>query len=369
MVLTAIAALSAVAFLLLINYLRKEEVRRVNLMSKAIRIQQELAEPDPAVLQLLPEIMQSNNTIPLIILDREGEPMDHRNLPEHIKTPEDIRKYAYRMAQHYEPITIKLPDGNYQLVYYDNSRLLNNLRYSPYLLGLFIFGYLLFTFWFFRTLKRTDEGFVWAGLAKETAHQIGTPLSSLFGWVEILKDEHADSTAVAEIEKDVERLRTISERFSKIGSVPELPDTDLTETLTENYEYLKSRISSRVQFHWQKPAEPVLVPHSRILLNWVMENLVKNAVDAMKGEGILTMRLIVRNRQAILDIRDTGAGMTRSQARKIFLPGYSTKKRGWGLGLSLAKRVMQEYHKGDIRILQTAPGEGTTFRLVFPIKS
>ena len=224
--------------------------------------------------------------------------------------------------------------------------------------------YLLFTFWFLRTIKKTDEGFVWAGLAKETAHQIGTPLSSMIGWIEIMKMESPDMMGVQEIEKDVERLRTISERFSKIGSIPELTDENFSETVIQNYNYLNSRISTKVVFTLDKPADEVKVNHNRILMSWVIENLVKNAVDAMKGKGTLHISLYEKGKNIILDFKDNGCGMTSRQAANVFKPGYSTKQRGWGLGLSLAKRVIKDYHKGDIRIAHTEIGKGTTFRVI-----
>ena len=224
-------------------------------------------------------------------------------------------------------------------------------------------GYLLVCLWFFRTIKRTDENYLWAGLAKETAHQIGTPLSSMIGWVEILKIENADNEGVLEIEKDVKRLMVISERFSKIGSIPELNDLNLSETIQTNFDYLKTRISSQVDFVLYLPEREVLIPHSRILMSWVIENLVKNAVDAMKGKGRLVISLVEKDNQIYIEFKDNGCGMTNSQIRKVFNPGFSTKKRGWGLGLSLAKRVINEYHGGDLRIVSSEVGKGTTFRI------
>ncbi len=363
--LTAIAGATVVGFQVLIDYLRKEEIKRINLISKAIRIQQEITEPDPAILELIPEIMEAGNSIPLITLDREGRPLEHRNLPSSVVGSEEkLRQYALNMARTYEPIEIKLPDGNNQFVYYDNSALLKYLRYSPFILGAFVLIYLLFTFWFLRTIKKTDEGFVWAGLAKETAHQIGTPLSSMIGWIEIMKMESPDMMGVQEIEKDVERLRTISERFSKIGSVPELTDDNFTETIRQNYNYLNSRISTKVVFTLDIPDSDIIISHNRILMSWVIENLVKNAVDAMKGKGSLQMSLYEKGKNIMLDFRDNGCGMTSRQAANVFKPGYSTKKRGWGLGLSLARRVIKDYHKGDLRIAHTEPGKGTTFRII-----
>ena len=275
-----------------------------------------------------------------------------------------MRSLLQNMENSYKPIELQMPDGNNQYVFYTNSKLLNNLRYTPYILGLLVVAYISFSFWFLRTIKKTDEGYVWAGLAKETAHQIGTPLSSMIGWIEILRMENENSQGVKEIENDINRLKTISERFSKIGSVPELNDLNINETLQQNYDYLKSRISSKVRFMLVLPKREILIPHNRILLSWVIENIVKNAVDSMKGEGNLEIDLYEKHKNIIIDFKDSGSGMTNYQASNAFKAGYSTKKRGWGLGLSLAKRVVKEYHRGDIKIAHTEVGKGTTFRIV-----
>lgn len=368
MVMTAVVMTIVIASTSLFDYLRKEEIKRINLLSKAIRIQQEVKTPDTDILDLLPEILNINNNIPFIVTDKDKNPIldlgFYRNIPEStIKDPEKLRDLMQKMEKSYDPIEIKVPDGNNQFVYYDNSNLLNTLRYSPYILGLFILLYFGFTFWFFKTIKKTDEGYLWAGLAKETAHQIGTPLSSMIGWMEIMKLDNPESEGVHEIEKDIERLRTISERFSKIGSVPELNDRDFNDTIQENYDYLKTRVSRKINFTLHQPTYNIFVPHNKILMSWVIENLVKNAVDAMKGQGNLLMTVFERNKSIIVEVKDDGSGMTKQQARNAFKPGYSTKKRGWGLGLSLAKRVVQEYHNGDLKIVQTEVGKGTTFRI------
>lgn len=350
---------------MVLNYLRKEEVKRVDILVSAIKFQQEVTTPNLEVQALILQIYSSNTTIPVIILDENDNPIEHRNLPKEIENDsKEISALAKKMAKYYPPIELKFPNGNNQFVYYDNSKVLNNLRYAPYVLGFFVLCYFLFSFWFLRTIKKTDEGYLWAGLAKETAHQIGTPLSSMIGWMEIMKLENPDSEGVKEIERDIERLRTISERFSKIGSVPELNDMNFNETIQNNFDYLKTRISKKINFSLTIPNYPILVPHNRILMSWVIENLVKNAVDAMKGEGNLLMSVFERNKNILIEVKDSGSGMTKNQAQNAFKPGYSTKKRGWGLGLSLAKRVVQEYHKGDIKISQTDVGKGSTFRII-----
>lgn len=361
---TIVVLTIVIASTILINFLRKEEIKRVDILVSALKFQQEVQSPNLEVQALLLQIYSSNTTIPLIILDQNNQIIEHKNIPQDIGDhPEAIRALANKMAKSYAPIEIELVKGNKQIVFYDNSPLLNNLQYSPFILGFFILCYFLFSFWFLRTIKKTDEGYLWAGLAKETAHQIGTPLSSMIGWMEIMKLDTPDSEGVHEMEKDIERLRTISERFSKIGSVPELNDTDFNNTIRENYDYLKTRISRKINFGLHLPNDKILVPHNKILMSWVIENLVKNAVDAMKGEGAISMSVLERNKNIVIEVQDTGSGMTKQQAVNAFKPGYSTKKRGWGLGLSLAKRVIKEYHNGDIKIAQTEVGKGTTFRI------
>lgn len=365
--LTMAVAGVVVASVILIDYLRKEEIKRIELFATTIKYQQNEIIEDPMTLDLILQINLSNNTIPIIITDKNRKPLGvdfQRNIPEEIKNnPQKMQELVNKMASSYKPIELQMPDENNQYVYYTNSNLLNNLRYSPYILGLLILAYISFSFWFLRTIKKTDEGYVWAGLAKETAHQIGTPLSSMIGWIEILRMENENSEGVKEIENDINRLKTISERFSKIGSVPELNDLNINETLQQNYDYLKSRISGKVSFMLILPKEQILIPHNRILLSWVIENIVKNAVDAMKGEGRLEIELYEKNKNTVIDIKDSGSGMSNFQARNAFKAGYSTKKRGWGLGLSLAKRVITEYHRGDIKIAATEVGVGTTFRI------
>jgi two-component sensor histidine kinase len=361
---TIVVLTIVIASTILINFLRREEVKRVDILVSALKFQQEVENPNLEIQALLLQIYSSNTTIPLIILDKNDQIIEHKNIPQDIENDSiQIKALAQKMAKSYTPIEIEIVKGNKQIVFYDNSPLLNNLQYSPYILGLFILSYFGFSFWFFRTIKKTDEGYLWAGLAKETAHQIGTPLSSMIGWMEIMKLDTPDSEGVHEIEKDIERLRTISERFSKIGSVPELNDMDFNETIRENYDYLKTRISKKINFGLHLPNYNILVPHNKILMSWVIENLVKNAVDAMKGEGSLSISVFERNKNILVEVQDNGSGMTKQQARNAFKPGYSTKKRGWGLGLSLAKRVVQEYHNGDIKISQTEVGKGTSFRI------
>ncbi|WKS94510.1 sensor histidine kinase [Riemerella columbina] len=358
-------AITAYSFII-VKDLRQNEARNMIVFAKAMRFLQDEDQGDARMLELIQEIIITNDNIPIIVTDEKGNPLPDliKNIPDDIKdNPEKLHQRLAQMKASYPPFELQISDTHTQYLYFDNSDLMNKLRYYPALLGFFIVLYLLLSYWFLKTIKKTDEGYLWAGLAKETAHQIGTPLSSMIGWIEILRMENEHSMGVKEIEKDIHRLTTISERFSKIGSIPELNDFNINETLQQNYDYLKSRISKKIKFTLNLPEQPILVAHNRILMSWVIENLTKNAVDAMKGEGSLNIHLYEKQKKVYIDVQDTGCGMSSQQARNIFKPGYSTKKRGWGLGLSLARRVIKEYHRGDIRLLSTEVGKGTAFRI------
>ena len=366
--LTLAVVVLAISSTTLIDRLKKQEIQRIEVIATAMKFMQDEHINAPETLELILAVLKDNNSIPIILTDENYEPIlaegTYRNIPDEIvEDPKKLNALIRKMGRTYKPFLITMPNGKNQYVFYSNSLFLDRLDYYPIILASLIGGYLLVCFWFFRTIKRTDENYLWAGLAKETAHQIGTPLSSMIGWVEILKIENTDNEGVLEIEKDVKRLMVISERFSKIGSVPELNDLNLSETIQTNFDYLKTRISSQVDFVLYLPEREVLIPHSRILMSWVIENLVKNAVDAMKGKGRLVISLVEKDNQIFIEFKDNGCGMTNSQIRKVFNPGFSTKKRGWGLGLSLAKRVINEYHGGDLRIVSSEVGKGTTFRI------
>ena len=264
-----------------------------------------------------------------------------------------------------EPIKMELSENNYQLLYYGNSSLLNKLKYYPIalLLIIILFGAVVYNF--YRATKMATQNKLWAGMAKETAHQIGTPLSSLIGWLELLKMENVDEITLSEIEKDINRLQTITERFSKIGSEPILEKKDFVEETLNSIEYLKSRTSKQVIFTINVPKEPIYIDLNPALHSWTIENLVKNAIDAMKGKGKLDITIEQQAQIVKLRIKDSGKGIPKNQFIKVFEPGFTTKKRGWGLGLSLTKRIVQEYHKGRIKVAQSELGKGTSFQLSF----
>lgn len=342
--------------------LKEDERAKMNIWAKA---QEELANaPEDADLDLVLEILNNNTTIPIIHTDEHGEIAYTTNIdPTILQDDERMLEYLDDLKDENEPIILDLGDGQVQYLYYGNSPALNKLKYYP--IGLTLIGFLFVgvVYFFYTTTKSSEQNKLWAGMAKETAHQIGTPLSSLIGWTEILKDENVNSTYVEEMEKDIERLKTITERFSKIGSLPNLQETDIVEATRNSFEYLKSRSSSLIDFNIKTPRQQIPVLLNEQLYSWTIENLVKNAIDAMKGKGNLSIEIKQDQKQAHIYITDTGKGIEKNKFRSIFEPGQTTKKRGWGLGLSLAKRIIEEYHKGRIRVARSEINKGSTFQI------
>ena len=310
------------------------------------------------------KVLQSNTTTPMISYSPQEDKYDFRNIDESdIDTPEKRDKLIKQFSEEYKPIDIIFNGKVLQTIYYGNSPLINKIKYYPAALVLIMLLFFLAIYLFFRTSKEAEQNKLWAGMAKETAHQIGTPLSSLVGWTEILKSENVNPDYIAEIEKDVDRLKTITERFSKIGSVPEIKKTDLVQTTIEAIDYLKNRSSKLIDFSINTPKNPVFVNLNHQLYGWTIENLVRNAIDAMKGKGHITIVIKETDKYALVHISDTGKGISKKDFLTIFSPGYTTKKRGWGLGLSLSKRIIEKYHNGKIRVLKSVIGEGTTMEI------
>ncbi len=254
--------------------------------------------------------------------------------------------------------------GTKNYVYFKNSTLLNQLQYYPLIIILLILLFFGFSYWYFKTIRDTEKSYLWAGMAKETAHQIGTPLSSLMGWVELLKLEDIDQTSVVEIEKDVDRLKHIAERFSKIGSTSELNQTDLIATSRHTINYISQRISKGIEVNFKADVEEFNINLNASLYSWVIENLMKNAADAMQNKGVLDIVITTTNKFVEISMTDTGSGIPTKLQKKIFEPGFTTKKRGWGLGLSLAKRIIEEYHKGKIFVAKSSKDTGTEFKIL-----
>lgn len=309
-------------------------------------------------------VLNSNTTIPTIWVDENGEIVDGINISEEIReSQENMVKYLQRLKNENDPIAMDLGQGQIQYIYYGDSPLLTKIKYYPIGLLLIIFLFIGVVYFFYTTTKSSEQNKLWAGMAKETAHQIGTPLSSLIGWTEILKGENVDQTYIAEIEKDVDRLQTITERFSKIGSEPILSRTELVQATKESYNYIKTRSSNLIDFKISTPYTPIYVNLNSSLYSWTIENLVKNAIDAMRGKGKLVVEIKQDLNWVYVYIKDTGKGIPKSKFTQVFEPGYTSKKRGWGLGLSLAKRIIEDYHKGRIKVSHSEINKGTTFQI------
>ncbi|SHL53792.1 sensor histidine kinase [Flavobacterium saccharophilum] len=341
---------------------KNEERLKMNLLANA---QKALVNADENTdLDLPLEILNNNHSVPVMLTMYGDKIISSVNVPERImENEEKSLSYLNNLKRENDPIVIEYAPGKFQKLYYGNSELINKLKYYPIALLLIIvlFGALIYNF--YKSTKMATQNKLWAGMAKETAHQIGTPLSSLIGWVEILKTEEIDPSITLEIEKDIDRLQTITDRFSKIGSVPALELHDVVSETLSSYEYLQSRFSKQVTFSYDAPKEPVLAMINPTLHSWTIENLVKNAIDAMKGKGTLDLQIEQDAHHIKINIKDSGTGILKKQFKTIFEPGFTTKKRGWGLGLSLTKRIVEEYHRGKIKVLHSEIGKGTTFQI------
>jgi hypothetical protein len=320
------------------------------------------------------EILQSNTTTPMILYTNKENVYKVNNLNEAIqKDTLKIKRLIERFKTEYKPIELSYQDPKTKekvdlgVLYYGNSPLLKKLKYYPAALIVIIVLFFVAIYLFYQTAKASEQNKLWAGMAKETAHQIGTPLSSLVGWNEILKSENVNKEYIVEMEKDVSRLKTITERFSKIGSVPKLEKLDIVEETRTTFDYLKSRTSKLIDFKLKVPSAPLTVNLNPQLFGWTIENMVKNGIDAMKGQGKITIEIIPTAKKALVRISDTGKGIPKRNQKRIFKPGFTTKKRGWGLGLSLAKRIIEGYHNGRIYVLKSSKDGGTTFEIAIAL--
>jgi nitrogen-specific signal transduction histidine kinase len=344
------------------NRLKKEERDKMEIWVKAYSevLNSDLDQDIPTELM----VITKNTSTPLIIYHKKENFYETRNIArEEVNDTTKIKELVAEFQSDYQPIEIVYENDVFGTLYYGNSSLINKLKYFPIGIVLIVILYLVMLYYFYSTSKSHDQSLLWAGMAKETAHQIGTPLSSLVGWTEILKQENIDPSYVEEMEKDISRLQTITDRFSKIGSLPNLEPTDIVEETKESYEYLKARSSKLINFSSKIPSEEIMVNLNKQLYSWTVENLVKNAIDAMKGRGELDVEITQDSKWARILITDTGKGISKNKFKKIFKPGYTSKKRGWGLGLSLAKRIIEEYHDGRIKVLKSELGKGTTFEV------
>jgi two-component system, sporulation sensor kinase D len=309
-------------------------------------------------------LTESNTSTPMILSDDKGNVVSYLNIEdEKINDSISVKKLINRFKNENSPIEVRYKDEVKNIIYYGNSPLINKLKYYPLALLLIIFLFGAVVYFFYRSSKIATQNKLWTGMAKETAHQIGTPLSSLVGWTELLRAENINPSYLLEIEKDINRLQTITDRFSKIGSIPTLQKTDIVKETVESYEYLKARSSNLIQFEIHALEDELFVNLNQQLFSWTIENLVKNAIDAMKGKGQLQVKIFKTDKFVKIHVIDTGKGLPKSLFNKIFEPGFTSKKRGWGLGLSLAKRIIEDYHDGKIKVLQSEIGKGTTMQI------
>ncbi len=321
---------------------------------------------DGIISSFISETVMSTAAVPVIYTDStKTHVIEHSNIDEDIV--EDslaIQQHITRMGQANSPIEINLPGVGRNYIFYEESLIITQLRYFPYVQLVILGLFLLVSYALFSIFRNAEQNQVWVGMAKETAHQLGTPLSSLMAWMELLKEQHVDPEALSEMGKDIDRLEVITERFSKIGSAPALTPEKLYHTVRATVLYLRPRLPKRAPIEVIPPANTELqVPLNRALFSWVLENLIRNAIDAMAGEGSITIEFFPEGSHVHIDITDTGKGIPASQMSTVFQPGFTTKKRGWGLGLSLSKRIIEQYHGGRIFVKKSTPGKGTTFRI------
>lgn len=309
-------------------------------------------------------ILASNETIPIILADENGNINLNRNFKN--ESPEYLKRELARMKENVEPIIIYLSDNEKQYMYYKESSILVALRYFPIFQLIVIVLFITIAYVAFSSARRAEQNLVWVGMAKETAHQLGTPISSLMAWIELLKEEEVPLAIIEELTKDTERLKEVADRFSKVGSTPELRSENLYAVLNDSIDYLRKRISKKIELKTNfSDQQELILPLSASLFGWVIENLVRNSVDAIeRGEGLITISVLERQKDIEIDVTDNGRGISKSMAQAIFRPGYTTKKRGWGLGLSLSRRIIQNYHKGRIFLKSSEPNVNTVFRII-----
>lgn len=365
--LIAVAAIIAAASLLVSNILvedlKEEEKNKMQVWAAAMGsfINAPLNE-DVALEQ---EILSSNSTIPVVLIDESGSIIQSNNIdvPAKADSLSVFMQHVVEMRAKGNVIPIYIDGVGAQYVCYDDSRILVQLSRYPYIQLCVVLLFFVICIVAVISSKRAEQNRIWVGLSKETAHQLGTPISSLMAWVEVLKEKYPDDELLPEMEHDVNRLQRVAERFSKIGSKPEHATEDIVTVIENAVEYVKRRSPSKVQYVVNFPRRPLLVRMNAPLVEWVIENLCKNAIDAMDGNGMITITVSHDEQNAYIEVADTGKGISKANRSRVFEPGFTTKKRGWGLGLSLAKRIMEEYHKGRIFVKKSAPGKGTTFRI------
>ncbi len=360
-----IASSSLIYTNFIVKKIANEERKKIELWAEAYKEVQQV-DLDEELSMTVYKIIQENKTIPVILADENDSIIAHINLDTtKIRKKDYLKKQLEIMRENQDVIVIDYYHGQKNYIYYQDSLILKQLVYYPYIQLGIVFLFVLAAFFAFKSSQRAEENQVWVGMSKETAHQLGTPISSLLAWIEMLKLKDEDHTVVNEVSKDVSRLETITERFSKIGSKPVLTDTNIIEIIESSVEYLKRRTSSKISYILNFDTYSIItIPLNVALFEWVVENICKNAIDAMTGVGSITINITDNPKNIFIDITDTGKGIPKSKYRTVFRPGYTSKKRGWGLGLSLAKRIIEIYHKGRVFVKTSETGKGTTFRIV-----
>jgi len=348
----------------LVKKLKVEERENVKMWAEATSLIS-VADTNQDV-EFLSSVIDNNNTVPVILADESDSIISARNFdPEKMKDPEFLNKALNKIKLANNPILINLENNHFNRIYYKDSTILTMLIYYPYIQLAIIVLFILVSYLAFSSSRKAEQNQVWVGMSKETAHQLGTPTSSLAGWIEVLQERHPEVSITSELALDVERLEKVTERFSRIGSKPSLSNENIVPIILQTIDYLKSRTSSKVRFSFEyDPGKAVVIPLNPALFEWVIENVCKNAVDSMEGNGKLNLRLTESEKNAIIDITDTGKGIPKTAFKKIFNPGFTTKQRGWGLGLSLAKRIIEEYHRGRIFVRNSELEKGSCIRIV-----
>lgn len=348
----------------LVKKMSKEERRKAEILAEALT-QIVSADSDDDNLNFYTRVIEDNETVPVIVVDSLNQVLFTRNLDSaKLQNPRYVKRKLRQMKDNSAPIVISLTLSEKQYLYFSQSIILTQLAYYPYIQFFIIFLFILVAYFAFNTSMKSEQNLVWVGLSKETAHQLGTPISSLMAWLEMMKIRKGDGEMLAELEKDVNRLEKITERFSKIGSKPALVKDNVITVIMTAVNYLRSRSSGKIQINLNLPADELVVPLNAALFEWVIENLCKNAIDALNGQGQIEIAITDYTQVIYIDIRDTGKGIPKSMFKTIFKPGFTTKNKGWGLGLSLAKRIVEEYHDGKIFVHQSELNKGSVIRIV-----
>ena len=366
------AILIAVASLLVSRYLTRDlaEQERSKMQVWAEAMKSLSAADENTDLSLVLKVLDENHTIPVVVLDSDGAVTEYRNIEIKARNGKDSTNYVTSLGQQMKAsgqvirISLSKNHNDYIDVCYDDSLMLKRIVIYPYVQLGVVMLFVIVAIFALLTSKRAEQNKVWVGLSKETAHQLGTPISSLMAWTTILKETYPEDELLPELDKDVKRLQLIADRFSKIGSVPEPVPTSLNDVLNHVVDYMDRRTSKKIEMKTVLPSDDIIINLNASLFEWVIENLCKNAVDAMGGKlGSITLRLEETDKRAIVEVSDTGKGIKKKDIRNVFRPGFTTKERGWGLGLSLAKRIVEEYHHGKIYVKSSEVGKGTTFRI------